>query len=279
MYRTGVMGAEDRAQAVDWAAAEGWNPGRRDLSCFETVDADGFWGGWMDDRLVASISVVNYDDAFAFLGFYIVQPAFRGRGLGFQLWTDALAHAGDRVVGLDGVVDQQDNYRKSGFDLAWRNIRFGGVARPPSGPEGLDVRPLTTPSPDMERMDRSVFPAARSGFWAAWLGAGGHRAVSVHDGARLEGFATLRPCRAGWKIGPLVAATPQAARALLSDLLSNVPPGDELFWDVPEPHRDAVAMAEGLGLAPVFETARMYRGPAPEIDMARLYGVTTFELG
>jgi hypothetical protein len=28
-----------------------------------------------------------------------------------------------------------------------------------------------------------------------------------------------------------------------------------------------------------FETARMYTAKAPAIDLARLYGVTTFELG
>ena len=42
---------------------------------------------------------------------------------------------------------------------------------------------------------------------------------------------------------------------------------------------EAVALAEGRGLAPAFETARMYTGPAPAIDLPWLYGVTTFELG
>ncbi len=41
----------------------------------------------------------------------------------------------------------------------------------------------------------------------------------------------------------------------------------------------AVALAEGLGMRVVFETARMYAGPAPQIDLARVYGITTFELG
>ena len=38
-----------------------------------------------------------------------------------------IAHAGTRVVGLDGVVAQQQNYRKSGFALAYANIRYGGT--------------------------------------------------------------------------------------------------------------------------------------------------------
>jgi hypothetical protein len=32
-------------------------------------------------------------------------------------------------------------------------------------------------------------------------------------------------------------------------------------------------------MAPVFETARMYKGPAPELPIDRIFGLTTFELG
>ena len=55
--------------------------------------------------------------------------------------------------------------------------------------------------------------------------------------------------------------------------------GGEVFLDVPEPNRDAVALAKARGLAPVFETARMYRGVAPALPLSRIYGITTFELG
>ena len=55
--------------------------------------------------------------------------------------------------------------------------------------------------------------------------------------------------------------------------------GEPVFLDVPEPNAEAVALAEGRDLAPAFETARMYTGPAPAIELTQLYGVTTFELG
>jgi hypothetical protein len=32
-------------------------------------------------------------------------------------------------------------------------------------------------------------------------------------------------------------------------------------------------------MTPVFSTRRMYRGPAPVLDLERVYGVTTLELG
>jgi hypothetical protein len=99
----------------------------------------------------------------------------------------------------------------------------------------------------------------------------------VKDGAA-TGLGVIRPCRSGHKIGPLVAETEQDAESLLAGLLARVEPGP-VFLDVPEPHAAAVALATRLGLAPVFETARMYNGPAPALRMDRLFGVTTFELG
>jgi hypothetical protein len=32
-------------------------------------------------------------------------------------------------------------------------------------------------------------------------------------------------------------------------------------------------------MQPVFETARMYTGPDPDIDLQTVFGVTSFELG
>lgn len=279
MDRIAVMTGADRARAADWAAREGWNPGARDMDCFAAVDPDGFFAGYEQDEMIAAISVVNYDAAFAFLGFYIVRPDRRGQGHGLALWRAALDHAGDRVVGLDGVVDQQENYRKSGFDLAYRNIRYGGPLGGGPGEDMAGLRLLTGPGPALAGLDAAVFPAARPAFWARWLAGPGHVSLGAFDGVEMTGFATLRRCRSGYKIGPLVARDPTVASRLLRGVLARAEPGAEVFLDVPEPNRAAVALAEGLGMAPVFETARMYRGPAPDLALERVFGVTSFELG
>jgi GNAT superfamily N-acetyltransferase len=136
--RIRAMRPDEIALAADWAAAEGWNPGLADAACFATVDPDGFLIGERDGAPAATISCVNYDDRFAFLGFYIVRPDLRGQGFGLRIWQAAIAHAGARTIGLDGVVAQQDNYRRSGFELAYPNIRYGGrVAPAPALPAGI----------------------------------------------------------------------------------------------------------------------------------------------
>ena len=105
--------ADELPLVLSWAEAEGWNPGPDDAAAFFASDPEGFFVADADTGPVAAISVVNHSDAFAFLGLYLCLPEHRGKGIGFGLWQHALAHAGARCVGLDGVPAQQDNYRKS----------------------------------------------------------------------------------------------------------------------------------------------------------------------
>jgi GNAT superfamily N-acetyltransferase len=271
------MAPDEIAIAADWAAAEGWNPGLADAACFATVDAGGFLIGELDGAPAATISCVNYDNRFAFLGFYIVRPDLRGRGYGLRIWNAAVDHAGGRTIGLDGVVAQQENYKKSGFRRAYANVRYGG--RVPAGATPAGIIPIANVSfASVEADDATVFPAPRPAFLRAWIDASGHigRAL-VHDG-KLAAWGVIRPCRTGWKIGPLVADDRAAAEAVFTALVAAAG-GGEVFLDVPEVNREAVALAQSHGLAPVFETARMYTGPIRPLRLARVFGVTTFELG
>jgi hypothetical protein len=277
-YTIRPMRAGEIALAADWAAAEGWNPGLNDAACFATVDAQGFLIGELDGAPVATISCVNYDDRFAFLGFYIVRPELRGRGLGLKIWQAAIAHSGARTIGLDGVVAQQDNYRKSGFTLAYRNVRYGGHATPGAKPSPAAISLGDVPFSRVAADDATVFPAPRENFLRAWIGATGHAGRALMREGRLAAWGVIRPCRAGYKIGPLIADDRAAAEVVLDALLAAVGSG-EVFLDVPETNRDAVALAQSRGLAPVFETARMYTGAVRDVAIRRIFGVTTFELG
>jgi hypothetical protein len=263
--------------AIEWAAAEGWNPGRYDAACFAIPDAQGFFVGEIDGEPAATVSCVNYDDRFAFLGFYIVRADLRGSGHGLQIWNAAIAHAGSRVIGLDGVVAQQDNYRKSGFQLAYANIRYGGVVAAPVKPPADVVALDTIPFALVEADDTTVFPARRSAFLRAWINAPGHVGRALLRDGKLAAWGVIRPCRTGSKIGPLVADDRTAAEAIVQALLASV--DGEVFLDVPAVNREAIALAEALGLKPVFETARMYTGAIPPLRIDRVFGVTSFELG
>ncbi len=274
-----AMRADEITLATDWAAGEGWNPGLADAECFVTVDPQGFLIGELDGQPVATVSCVNYDEYFAFLGFYIVRPDQRGRGFGWRIWQAAIAHAGQRTVGLDGVLAQQDNYKKSGFALAYRNIRYGGMVTATGLPPLPGILPLNSiPLKLVVVYDARVFPASRRSFLRAWAATPGHIGRALLRDGKLAAWGVIRPCRTGFKIGPLFADDRTAAQAVLDALVTETGSG-EIFLDVPETHRAAVMLAEENGLKPVFETARMYTGPVRPVQIDRIFGVTTFELG
>jgi len=262
---------------LEWAAAEGWNPGLHDAKAFRSADADGFLLGILDGEPIAAISLVKYDDGFAFLGLYIVRPEWRGRGHGMAMWRAAMERAGTRIVGLDGVVEQQENYSRSGFRLDRRNVRYSGQGGGSPVPDGL--APLAdVPLEAILRYDARIFPADRTRFLDNWLRMPGATGLAaLRDGA-LTGYGVARRCRIGFKIGPLFADDVATAQRLLGGLVGSI--GDEPFFlDIPEPNEGARRLAERFGMSPVFETARMYTGAPPPEPVGRIFGVTTFELG
>ncbi|MCC8392160.1 GNAT family N-acetyltransferase [Paraburkholderia sp. MMS20-SJTR3] len=276
-YIVRTMTAAEVPLAIEWAANEGWNPGRDDARCFRAADPGGFFVGELHGEPVASISAVAYDAHFGFIGLYIVRPEFRGKGLGLRLWQHAMDYLGGRNVGLDGVVAQQANYRKSGFQLAHRNIRFQGVAH--GAPASAAITDLSTvPFDQLAAYDRRWFPAARADFLKAWIAQPDVIALaSIRDGL-IGGYGVLRACRQGRKIGPLFADDALTAEELFDALLSRC--ADEtVSIDVPESNAAAIAMAERHGMSISFETARMYTHAPPDISMARVFGITSFELG
>jgi hypothetical protein len=62
-------------------------------------------------------------------------------------------------------------------------------------------------------------------------------------------------------------------------MIGRVPADSPIFLDVPGVNPAAVRLAEGYGMSKVFETARMYTGDPPAIELDGIFGVTTFELG
>ncbi|MDK9706211.1 MAG: GNAT family N-acetyltransferase [Desulforhopalus sp.] len=280
MYTIRAMTRQEVDLAIDWAAEEGWNPGLTDADCFYAADANGFLLGSVQGKPVATISAVSYGDSFGFIGFYIVKPEYRGQGYGLRIWQAALDHLAGRTIGLDGVVAQQDNYRKSGFVLAYRNIRYQGIGggEYPSAARTIDL--ATVPFAEIEAFDAAFFPDRRRDFLQRWLQPPQGAAFGVRgDDGGLAGYGVVRLCRNGYKIGPLFADDPQTAEQLFLALKAKTPAGAALFLDTPAVNPAAIALAARYKMAPAFETARMYKGPAPELPIAKLFGVTTFELG
>lgn len=278
-YTIRAMTRQEVDIAIDWAAAEGWNPGLHDADCFYAADPNGFLIGLVGDEPVATISAVKYGDSFGFLGFYIVKPEYRGKGYGIQIWNAGLAYLGGRTVGLDGVVAQQGNYRKSGFTLAYRNIRYQGTGAGSFPTDSGIVQLSTIPFDEVCAYDKPFFPDNRMQFLRCWIAQPQSTALGILRNRKLAGFGVLRRCRSGYKVGPLFADSPEFAEHLFSALKARAAEGAPIFLDTPEVNSEAVDLAKRHNMIVAFETARMYKGKGPDLPINRLFGATTFELG
>lgn len=262
--------------ALDWAAAEGWNPGLHDAECFHAADPDGFFLGLLDGEPIASGFATIYDDWLAFFGGYIVRPEFRGQGYGMRLTRVRLAYVGRRNVGLDSVPEMQKKYARLGFRPVYRNLRYEGTASGEARPGVVDV--ARVPFREVVAYDTVHFSAPRPGFLRRWLAQPGAAALGAVRAGRLAGFGVARPCYIGFKIGPLFADDEQTAEDLYLSLCGRVA-GEPVMLDVPEANAPAVALVERHGLKCTSEVARMYLKGPPELPLEHVFAVTSLELG
>ena len=268
---------------IPWMREAGWNPGRHDCETYICADPQGFLVGELDGQPIACVSGVRYDDSFGFMGCYLVQEAFRGRGYGLAIHEAARARLKGCTQGGDGVLANVEKYKQIGRAYAYRNARYEGRKQTTDWRRGaamVDLREVNLPL--IEELDRACFPAPRRSFLAAWINQPEAHglAIAEPDGRpSLRGYGVIRQCFMGWKIGPLFARDPETAEAIFCGLIERIPTGDAFVLDVAEPNCKALDLVRRYSMSEVFATARMYTGPFPKVNLDWIYGVTTFELG
>jgi hypothetical protein len=273
------MKPSEMRQAIYWAKREGWNPGLYDEKCFHIADPNGYFVGEINGEVVSMISAVKYGMAYGFLGFYIVDPNERAKGFGIEVWKKALAYLDGRLIGLDGVPEQVRNYEKSGFVFEHRNITFKGKSIKKDYNQN-EVVDLTIDDFEMiKKYDGSCFPDNRDAFLKCWIGQTNSHTLGFLKNGKLLGYGKIRHCPEAYKIGPLFADDEVIAEKLFRGLQSKIPLQSDFTMDIPEPNKKALFFTDKYKMEYFFETARMYKGGIPKIDLNKIFGITSYELG
>jgi ribosomal-protein-alanine N-acetyltransferase len=281
----------DIPTVAGWARREGFAPGAGDVAIYRQTDRQGLWVGWLGDEAVGCIAGVRYNASYGFIGLFLVVPDQRGRGYGVQLWKQALAHlANVPCVGLEAAPDRIDDYAGWGFAPAspttrWQRLGAGDHLAPqaaaPEAPWCL-LEGGAIPADAVQRFDAEREPSPRPHFLRQWLRHPAGTVLALVDRAgACHGFGRVRPCLLadgdGWRVGPLVADSPAAARALLEGLLQRHP--GTVLIDAPGANAAAAPLLASLGFTPASRTLRMYRGVPPAVSLADVYGLACLELG
>jgi hypothetical protein len=179
-------------------------------------------------------------------------------------------------IGMDGVFAMVPFYERGGFALAYRDLRFEGIARGTADPQARSLDPSMFAL--VEAFDRAYVPAPRSSFLRQWMFQPGAHAIGLTEKDRLTGYGVARPARTGYKLGPVFAERPDVAERVIGSLMAKIA-GEQVQLDVPEPNQAGIQLAQQFGLKEVFGCARMYCGADPKLPLPGIYGVMSFEFG
>ena len=239
--------------------AANWNQNEADWRLMLEVGRG--WGISLGDGTLAASTIVLPYGRFAWVSMVLVLPAQRRRGFATQLLRTALADLARRgqTPILDATPAGREVYVQEGFRDTWGFRRFQLDQSGASPERATGVRALRDGDwPALLALDALAFGASRERLLRALAARLPQAALVAEEDGALAGFLLGRDGREARQLGPLVARSSGAARALLAEALARVPP--PLYLDLVDREPGIAAWLESLGFAFQRPFTRMMHG-------------------
>ncbi|MEO8520169.1 MAG: GNAT family N-acetyltransferase [Acidobacteriota bacterium] len=208
---------DDLGDALALSTSAGWNQQLADWTLLRALAGRDARAAEHDGRVVGTALAIDYG-RFAWIAMMLVEPGWRGRGLGARLLEAALARvAAGRPVRLDATEAGRPLYRRHGFEDECRLTR---LVAPPArsrreSTRAVAVRPVTVADlPAIAHRDAEVFGGARRAALEWALEQAPQYAWMVDAPGRAPQYCFGRPGRRCDQIGPVVADDDASAAAL-----------------------------------------------------------------
>jgi len=271
--------AGDLKQCVALSVDRGWEPERAKWSLLLAA-SEVFGVDAPDGRgLAGAVVLTRWGPDLALVGMMLVAARYGRRGIGRALMEHVIDQAGPAAVTLFATDMGRPLYEKLDFRPVGRNVSFVGAFQPgrtaalpaAAAKAGVVDRPARSvraaADADLSAilaLDRAAFGADRSRILARLPGFADRIAVLTHAaGSGLDGYAAAwRNTPSSTVIGPLVAADPDAAGQLITDLAAHAHGTIRLDLDPDRP--ELPAWAHKHGLEPVAARVVMARGDLPD---------------
>jgi GNAT superfamily N-acetyltransferase len=215
----------DHESALALSTAIGWNQCAADWRMLLRIAPAGSFAAVANGRVVGTAIGIDYG-RFGWIAMMLVDPAFRGRGLGARLLERAMnALPPTRPIRLDATPLGRPLYRRFGFEddvVLSRHIADaparGYLAAPPA--TGPPIRPLTAAElPSVTELDTHVFGGDRRRVIEWMMDGSPHYAWVAHDNLERPQYCLGRAGLVFDQIGPVVAQDPEVAQALVGAAL------------------------------------------------------------
>ncbi|XP_077992868.1 holothin acyltransferase-like [Glandiceps talaboti] len=279
------MKPDEATTVLPRAAQEGSSPTPYECQTITHCNPDGvFVAETKAAGIIGSISALKYSETLGHVGFYHVDPEYRGKGIGKELWNKAVQYLGENCnIGIDVPTSRTELLTKLGFQRAWTSCRYKGigVALLPEVIDTHHVRPLARlPLAPLVEFDSQVFTAERRKLVQRWSNTpkpGGSYAA-VKEGSIL-GYAVIQPSIEGHVIGPLYAANTALTQALLLTLFAQVPE-QTIYVDAPVDNPSFIQLLSvDLRMEAMFESVRMYSKGDPGVVLDKMFALSSLEMG
>jgi len=218
-----AMTAEDITAGLALCRLARWNQTERDWELFLTLSPSRCRVAVKGERVVGTVTTVNYENIFSWIGMVLVDPAQRRQGIGTRLLHEALGLLRDQpLIGLDATPVGREVYVNLGFRDECQLSRMEMVVADSFGrAENNSSRRMTDADwPQVLDLDKQIFGADRS-LILKWMRDGAPdlaRVVDRHD--CVVGFSFGRRGFNFDHIGPVIAEDAQTAIQLASACLA-----------------------------------------------------------
>jgi len=113
-----IMGEADIPAGMRLKEISGWNQTAEDWGRFLNASPNGCFVAEVDSRVVGTAATICYEDKFAWIGMVLVDPVYRGRGIGTRLLEKTIAFLDEvkiPTMKLDATPLGKPLYEKIGF--------------------------------------------------------------------------------------------------------------------------------------------------------------------
>ena len=215
----------DLDAALALSTTIGWNQRAEDWRMLLHIAPAGSFAAVVDGRLVGTAIGIDYG-CFGWIAMMLVDPAFRGRGLGAQLLERAMTALPPTMpIRLDATPLGRPLYQRFGFEDEVVLSRY--VADAPAGEHlaarhttAACIRPLTAAElPSVTEQDTLVFGGHRRKVIEWMVDRAPKYAWVADDNVGRPQYCLGRAGRVFDQIGPVVARDPEVAEALVDAAL------------------------------------------------------------
>ena len=119
-FRVRSMTHDDSRWMWDKAIELGWEISYGDPEAYWAADESGYFVGELDGKIISCVGCLKYTDAFAYVGIYIVDELYRGKGYGLKTFNVVMQSLPGVCVGIMNFPEHEAMYQKSGFKQRWR---------------------------------------------------------------------------------------------------------------------------------------------------------------